>query len=254
MGGHSMSRKITSIGEMISVIKDIISDKRFNYLLWYRGHSDESWELSPSVQRGNYAKKEVEQYMANDFYMRASVSMKERPSQDYCGWMSMMQHYGLPTRLLDWTLSPLIALFFATNDYEKYPDKDGCIWILRPGMLNELEGFGSYIYPMDKDTVIDMLRPAFNSNKVNSSVDSKIIACYPVEYNMRMYTQQSAFTVHNTHRQLSDINTPHLLSKIIIPASSKQSIFEELKMCGVTLRNVYPDVEHIAKELKDFYK
>ena len=207
----------------------------------------------PSVQRGNYAKEKVEQFMANDFYMRACVSMKERPSQDYCGWITLMQHFGLPTRLLDWSLSPLIALLLATNEYEKYPDKDGCIWVLRPGLLNELEGFGSYIYPMDKYTVVDMILPAFNSRRINQEVSDKIIACYPVEYNMRIYTQQSAFTVHNTFKKIEFINNKHLLMKYDIPAECKKAIYEELQICGITLRNVYPDVEHIAEELKQFY-
>ncbi len=245
---------ITCINDLISEIKRIISDKNLNYLLWFRGHSDKGWDLIPSVQRGNYVKEEVEQFMANDFYMRACVSMKERPSQDYCGWITLMQHYGLPTRLLDWSLSPLIALFFATNDYEKYPDKDGCIWILRPGLLNELEGFGSYIYPMDKYTVVDMILPAFNSRRINEEVSDKIIACYPVEYNMRIYTQQSAFTVHNTLRKIENINNKYVLMKYTIPAEFKKSICDELRICGITLRNVYPDVEHIADELKQFYR
>lgn len=249
-----MCNNITSIKDMIDIINNLASDKNFNYLLWYRGHSDESWDLLPSVKRGNYAKREVEQYMANDFYMRASVSMKDRPSKDSCGWIAMMQHYGLPTRLLDWSLSPLIALFFATNDYEKYSDEDGCIWILRPGLLNELEGFGSYIYPMDKYTVIDMIKPAFNSREINEELTEKIIACYPVEYNMRIYTQQSAFTVHNSNKKLTSINNADLLMKYIIPAECKKKILDELKICGITLRSVYPDVEHIAQELKDFYK
>jgi len=192
--------------------------------------------------------------MANDFYMRACVSMQERPWQDYCGWITLMQHFGLPTRLLDWSLSPLIALFFATNDYEKYPDKDGCIWVLRPTLFNKIEGFGGCIYPMDKYTVVDMIKPALKTTRINKNVEDKIIACYPVEYNMRIYTQQSAFTVHNTKRKLEDSFNENFLIKYIISAKCKKEILEELKICGITLRNIYPDVEHIAQELKEFYK
>lgn len=245
---------ITCINDMINEVKKLMDEKELNYLLWFRGHSDESWELSPSVQRGNYAKKGVEQYMVNDFYMRACVSMKERPSQDYCGWLTLMQHFGLPTRLLDWSLSPLIALFFAVNDYEKYPDNDGCIWILRPALLNEIEGFGNCIYSMDKYTVMDMVKPAFKKTKINKNVEEKIIACYPVEYNMRIYTQQSAFTVHNTYKKLIEIDNENLLKKYTIPAECKKEIRNELNICGITLRTIYPDIEHIAQELKDFYK
>lgn len=228
--------------------------KKYNELLWYRGHSVMDWELVPSVQRGNFKNEKVEQYLVNDFFMRASISMKSRPDEYITGWMTLMQHYGLPTRLLDWSASPLVALFFATNDYKKYEYDNGCIWILRPGRLNELEGFDSYIYPMDKQRVIDMLRPAFHAHQVNKKVKNKIIACRPVEYDMRVYTQQSAFTIHNTKRRIEDMKKSDVLFQLIIPASCKKNILMELKILGITLSNIYPDAEHIAQELKDFYE
>jgi hypothetical protein len=245
-------KNVSSIGELIFEIEKIYSEQ--NDLLWFRGHSDKEWQLVPSIQRENY--NENEQYLSNDFYIRASVSVKEKPSHDdYSGWMSLMQHFGLPTRLLDWSQSPLFATFFATNDFQKYPEQDACIWILKPGLLNESEGFGSYIYPMDTKTVREMLYPAFKPYKSTShDVEDKIIACYPVEYNMRIYTQQSAFTVHNTLKKLTSLNVQNLLSRFIIPANAKENILKQLKTCGITLRNVYPDIEHISKELKEFYK
>lgn len=243
---------ITSIGDLISEIKLIYSEQ--NYLLWFRGHSDKDWDLVPSVHRENYEKNE--QFLMNDFYMRASVTIKEKPSyENYSGWISLMQHFGLPTRLLDWSQSPLVAAFFATNSFAEYPEKDACIWILKPCLLNESEGFGQYIYPMDTKTVLEMIYPAFKPYKsMNKAVEDKIIACYPVENNMRIYTQQSAFTVHNSLKKLSSLNTPNLLERLIIPTNKKEKIFNELKICGVSLRNIYPDVEHIAEELKEFYK
>lgn len=93
----------------------------------------------------------------------------------------------------------MVALLFATNDYKKYKNEDGCIWILRPRRLNELEGYDSYIYPMDKQSVIDMLRPAFHGWQVKEYVRDKIIACRPVEYDMRIYTQQSAFKLQRKY-------------------------------------------------------
>ena len=107
---------------------------------------------------------------------------------------------------------------------------------------------------MDKQTVIDMIKPAFNLKEDNREVADKIIACYPVEYNMRVYTQQSAFTIHNTKKKLTNIDNPNLLTKLIIPFEYKKNILEELRICGITLRNIYPDVEHIAQELKDAFK
>lgn len=112
------TKLIISVGDMIEKIKNLNNEN--NDLLWFRGHSVESWELVPSVQRGNY--KKVEQRLLNEFLMKSAISMKNSPNGDEYvpGWMTLMQHYGLPTRLLDWSASPLIALFFATNDYGEY--------------------------------------------------------------------------------------------------------------------------------------
>ncbi len=95
---------------------------------------------------------------------------------------------------------------------------------------------------------------SWQAGALHKDVEDKIIACYPVEYNMRIYTQQSAFTVHNSLIKLSNLKVPDLIYRFIIPAGKKEKIYNELKICGITLGNIYPDIEHIAKELKEHYK
>lgn len=243
---------ITSIGELISEVELIYSCQ--NYLLWFRGHSDKDHSLIPSVQRDGLNNNE--QYISNDFYMKASLRMRDKPNKyDYAAWMALMQHYGLPTRLLDWSKSPLIAAYFATCNYEKFSDKDACIWILKPGLLNESEGFNGYLYPMDTNTALDMMYPAFKPYKDSKrKVEDKILACYPVENDLRMYTQQSAFTIHNTHKKLEQLDISELLNKLIIPSNCKNKILKELRICGIELSTVYPDIEHVSKEIKEFYR
>ena len=147
-----------NLRELISIVNDLYP--RGKYYLWYRGHLNAQWELVPSVQRGSYAANE--QHMAIDFYMRASVALKEKPPPHYLpGWVALMQHYGLPTRLLDWSKSLLVATFFATYRYEDQPGKDGCIWILRPGQLNLSEGLGDCISPMDSPSITELLAVSY---------------------------------------------------------------------------------------------
>jgi hypothetical protein len=96
-----------------------------------------------------------------------------------------------------------------------------------------------------------MIRPAFKKEyePENRNVINKILACYPIEHNMRIYVQQSAFTLHNTDRRLEEINQDGLLKKIRIPGSAKERIAYELNLMGITLSHVYPDAQNIATEL-----
>ncbi len=91
----------------------------------------------------------------------------------------------------------LIAVFFATETYRE-TDTDACVWVLTPGLLNEKEGFGNCIYPIDADTTQEMLLPAFKHNHHNPELKNKILACSSTENNLRMYSQYSNFTVHNS--------------------------------------------------------
>lgn len=237
---------VRTLGELIDTI-DKLNQKE---VLWYRGHENKDWELIPSVQRPEFAGRE--QYLANDFYMKASVTLLAKPDyRNYSAWLSIMRHYGLPTRLLDWSRSPLIAAYFATQNWEREEYGDGCIWILSPSKLNAEEGFQEYLYSIDSHTALQMIRPAFKKEYVpeNERVINKILACYPIEHDMRIYLQQSAFTLHNTERKLVDIEQEGLLQNIIIPQKAKKRIAYELNIMGITLSHVYPDAQNIAAEL-----
>ena len=68
-----------------------------------------------------------------------------------------------------------------------------------------------------------------------------------------MYLQQSCFTVHNSLRRLEDICDDQMLYKIIIPKERKQYFIESLRVLGITESYIYPDLEHICRDLRGFY-
>ncbi len=242
---------IESIGDLISVINSLPAAATY----WYRGFSNIDYPLVPSIQRNNYMDKE--QFLSNDFYMRASVTLQNKPEyKNYSSWLAIMRHYGLPTRLLDWSTSPLISAYFATAKWEDKSDVDGCIWILNPVELNKEEGFQPHLYSIDSHTAREMIRPAFKKDYEPDlpHVVDKILACYPIEHDIRIYVQQSAFTIHNSMKKLVDILDENQLFKIIVPGSAKKNIAKELNILGITLSHIYPDSENIANELKEKYK
>jgi len=239
------TRTITSLTDLIALIRDM--KRESGQTLWFRGEINSAWDLIASVKRPPYNGIDVEKRLTNEFYVMAKNRMERSPERDdYAGWLSLMQHYGLPTRLLDWSRSPLIAAFFATYGFENQPQDDACVWALYPSMLNRHFGYGEYIYPMDKDTIKDLLVPAFKDRPSTETM----IACSSVENNLRMYVQQSKFTVHDCDLPLNELDLPGLLTKFVIPYACKATFAEELEICGFTLSDVFPDIERVASDLR----
>jgi len=280
--------KIDSLGDFINeTIRQKTRVENQEYFQWYRGHADKSWELIPKVQRRFFKNDEElyrrERYFTNEFQARASVINFPKPQlSEFANWLTLMQHYGLPTRLLDWSRSPLIALYFAVSDMNQC-EKDACIWILTPGKLNEHEKLekptniegrvyeNTYIYNMSHKTISTyMIFSAFRRWKFSSNPEAitpedikfdhrfnilsdKIAACYPTESDNRVYNQLSAFTVHNSSRKLINFCNESMLRRITIPFDIKKRLLYELSVCGITRSYIFPDFERLAEEIQERY-
>ena len=246
-----ITQEVNTIDELLQFVSTLY--EKHGLRLWYRGEENASLTLVPSIQRSQ-KRIDAVRYITNDFYIRARQILDNPPEKhNYASWVSLMQHYGLPTRMLDWSQSPLVAVFFATETYKQTPDIDACVWVLAPGLLNEREGFGNCIYPIDADTTQEMLLPAFKHAHHNPELKGKILACSSTENNLRMYAQHSNFTVHNSPDRLEDICDENMLYKIIIPCERKEYFIESLRVFGITEGSIYPDLDHISSDLKDSY-
>lgn len=237
---------INTFDDLSSLIQKI--QEKENVTLWYRGHTNGTWEIVPSIQRSNLINKE--RIITHSFYHSATqISDDNINYTAYDKWAAKMQHYGIPTRLLDWSYSPLIALYFATKEFNNLHSIDACIWLLLPSKLNMIQNFGPYIYPIDSFTALEMLKPAFTDKNIDNTVENKILACFSTNNDLRMYSQQAAFTIHNSSRKLIDYND--ILYKIIIPYNRINYFKNILKTFGITDSYIFPDLEHIAKDVID---
>ncbi|MBV1800610.1 FRG domain-containing protein [Siccirubricoccus sp. G192] len=237
---------IHSTGELIDqVCKMLQSD---GVVRWFRGHRSVDWDIQPFIWRDYNS--DHERNFTNRFRTRAALRRSAVPERDdFPAWLSLMQHYGLPTRLLDWSRSPLIAAYFAVSKYsdKNYAPADAVIWMLAPHTLNESEGFEGVTPPIDGYISEKMIEPAFRTRKENG----KVLAVMSVEHDARMVVQQGAFTVHSDRKPLNTrLGHEKYLFKFCIPAKCVQRMALEIQACSITRGEIFPDFANLADELR----
>jgi hypothetical protein len=250
-GGAAARPTIENVGDLIHLIQIGTWGNPKN--LWFRGQSGADWDVWPSIWRDH--SKEEELNFTNRFRARAATRHQQVPSYDDCAiWLSLMQHYGLPTRLLDWTRSPLIAAYFAIESfiYDNSTDpSDAAIWILNPHDLNDHHGFGTATPSLEAHMCEEMLLPAFSHR---APENSKVLAAMGSEKDLRIFVQQGCFTIHSDQVPLNT-STGHsrFIHSIRIPAASVRSLAREINICGLRKGDIFPDLGHLAEELKLSY-
>lgn len=233
---------VQSLGDLVRAVTTLAKETKLSW--WYRGHINAKWDLLPAARRG-YTKKQ-ERHLSNEFYVRARTRYNRCPPQeDYAGWLALMQQYGLPTRLLDWTSSPLIAAFFATQVPDRH--NDACVWALAPEQFNEAQGYEPLLYPLNAEQLHDLLKPALKGEDKHE----KIIAARAIEMDPRMQVQQGAFTVHASEVPLNHLpGCDGWLRRFVIPAKAATTVAWELEVVGFRLGDLFPDLGNLAAELR----
>lgn len=186
----------------------------------YRGVSNASYPLSPKVGRGfkldlRYLNI-VEKFILDDFKRGASRHISQSPSNDW-EWLALGQHYGLPTRLLDWTINPLVSLYFACLSN---PHRNGAIYF----------SFGAESLNLKKE-----------SNPFSISQD---MMWNPAHLTERFAAQSGIFTI--SKNPLIEF-TEGVYYKLLIKASKKKQLLLDLNRYGIHSSSLFPGLEGVSK-------
>lgn len=240
---------IKSVGDLLKALKRQSSP---NGIVWFRGQAVSDWTLVPSLARKPSHLK-AETALIKRFQQNAVPHIDKVPANEW-EWMFLMQHHRAPTRLLDWTESPLAALYFAVTE-ERHIKKDAAVWCLDPIVLNKTEAriqFGNFereIPAFGIDKVLENYLPSHVDEAPN--VMSTVAIVGP-RNTARMAAQLGVFTInHRDHKPLEALGKQQHVWRWVVPAKSKNDLRKELALLGFTALTLFPELDRVADLAKE---
>jgi hypothetical protein len=234
--------------------------RRFRSPFAFRGAGRDTHTLSSSLVRLTSARadvRRVELAMLRNF--RKYAHLEARNADSIWDWLALGQHRGLPTRLVDWTYSPLVALHFATENPADF-DVDGVVWCVNfveankrlPSRLRRiLEAEGSDTFTVEMLAGFETLRE-FDA----LSRDPFVIFLEPPAVDQRILNQLALFSVMSSPETelgawLS--RRPDLYRRVIVPAALKWEIRDKLDQANVNERVLFPGLDGLGRWLARYY-
>jgi hypothetical protein len=258
--------RVNSLGDLIDKVTPTDPDPRTGRRRdsgVYRGDGDASWPLLTSLDKLGgasppHTKANLEEHILRNF-IRYSRPYLEQPPVNEWEVLVIAQHHGLPTRLLDWTYSPLVAAHFATLHSDRQCDR--VVWRLdwkkvhRCFKLPELA-----LLIQDLEEILGQGRPLTPWALFSAPPDAPQFACMlePPSLNPRIVSQSATFTLCSDKHQsfdgfLEEHGLGSTLTKFIIPAQETARFRDQLDLVDVDERRLFPGLDGVAAEMRRYY-
>ena len=223
----------------------------------FRGENDAANALTTSLMRlgGDYAS--LEQHLLRSF--RKYAPRREVPVDSTWNWLALAKHHNLPTRLLDWSYSPYVALHFVTTNTSRF-DRDGAVWMVD--------------FVAARDHLPKKLRGALDDEAANTFSAETLAACAPTLRDLdalgddfavffeppsldeRIVNQYALFSLLPSPAARLDVwleRHPELARRVIVPAELKREVRDKLDQANVTERVLFPGLDGLSAWLRRYY-
>lgn len=228
----------------------------------FRGQTNTKWTLEPSftriVKKRGFNRSQalqLEREAVNKFSISASkllpleytidltlsrVKSQDGARIDFLGWFVVMQHYGAPTRTLDWSCSPWAALYFACCEQDEL---DGALWIADFAKVMQ---YANEVMPNVKD---------FNAAMVEENAPNiLVVSGMAYNTNQRIESQQSRLSICTNplldHQPL--LEEAKALEKVEIPKEMKHGIMIELAQMNISAKTLFPGIDGLGRSVKEY--
>lgn len=264
----------------------------------FRGVGNSSWPLLPGIFR-EYSEPQKSSVVAGGsisgkIYSALEWEILAHFKKEACGflphisqsddftWLQYAQHYGVPTRLLDFTSNPLVAMYFCCQSES---ENDGAVWIINALNFDRWSTSEPFCTELGPDytreasihSVLQEMRGEFDYGELRG--EPRPQKQYPFVFippyiDQRMSAQSSRFMLwghdhsalealageKNWMELLSDgitysiANDMRFISRIIIPADCKRNIMKELDLLDINEKAVFPGLDGLGRYINKYYK
>jgi FRG domain len=224
----------------------------------FRGRNDAREDLRPSLMRLSGDAGALEGQLLRNF--RKYAARGAVPADSVWNWLALGQHHGLPTRLLDWTYSPYVALHFATADLAQF-DRDGVVWLLDYARAHELvpdelrrrlEEEGADVFTTE---MLAATAPRLGVLR-RLAEDPFVVFVEPPSFDDRIVNQYALFSLLSDPATALDewlAERSKLGRRIVVPAELKWEVRDKLDQANINERVLFPGLDGLSAWLARYY-